>query len=33
MVLIYMDDMIIIENNDKVIQDIKFFLQKKFHIT
>ena len=28
-----MDDMIIIENNDKVIQDIKFFLQKKFHIT
>jgi len=33
MVLIYMDDMIIIGNNDKVIQDIKFFLQNIFHIT
>jgi hypothetical protein len=33
MVLIYMDDMIIIGNNDKVIQDIKFFLQNIFYIT
>ena len=31
-VLIYVDDIIITGNNDSVIQDIKLFLQKQFHI-
>jgi len=32
MVLIYVDDIIIIGNNDKFIQDLKLFLQQQFHI-
>jgi len=32
MVLIYVDDIIITGNNDKVIQDLKLFLQQQFHI-